>query len=77
MNYVFLTNLHVTHFFKCLENFRFFVISGFLVAMILTKEDNLNATVIVMFYYKRYVGVSRVTSTFRGTINPSGASVPM
>ncbi|KAL6732898.1 hypothetical protein Aduo_003609 [Ancylostoma duodenale] len=31
----------------------FFVISGFLIAMIVYKEDNLSFTVIVMFYYKR------------------------
>lgn len=33
--------------------FRFFVLSGFLIAMVLDKENTLSASVIYDFYYKR------------------------
>ncbi|EPB72632.1 hypothetical protein ANCCEY_08277 [Ancylostoma ceylanicum] len=42
----------------------FFVISGFLIAMILSKEDYLSFTVIVMFYYKRYADNSKTLAPF-------------
>ncbi|KIH69272.1 hypothetical protein ANCDUO_00387 [Ancylostoma duodenale] len=40
-------------FVLSIHTFRFFVISGFLVAMILRKNDHLDVSSIGLFYYRR------------------------